>query len=82
MGIFDAYAPESRIPASLAEAALKAALQDCAAHGLTGVHDAGSSTADLALLQDFHRRGQLSLRVYGPPVSSEMYMFYKFLRLV
>ena len=43
--------------------ALRRALQQAVAHGLTGVHDMGVSRADLALYRQFADAGQLPLRI-------------------
>jgi len=44
---------------------LTIALHDIAAHGLTGVHDAGVSELQFSIYQDFERRRKLTTRVYG-----------------
>ena len=57
-----------RIPpysAADADAALAEVMRDCAAHGLTGVHDLATSAADLALYRRRIRRGDLTLRIYA-----------------
>lgn len=59
---------ESAVPApseALQEQALERALAAAVAHGLTGVHDAGVSLADLARYRRFADGGRLPLRVYA-----------------
>jgi predicted amidohydrolase YtcJ len=43
---------------------IKGAVAECHRVGLTGVHDAGTSAADLAVLQAMEAEGALPLRVY------------------
>lgn len=59
---------ESSVPATTAPErveALTRALAQASSLGLTGVHDAGASLADLRLYQSFIDRGEFSLRVYA-----------------
>lgn len=53
--------PESR---ERRERVLKLALESCAAHGITGFHQAGSPGQDIALFKEFKERGDLTLRMH------------------
>lgn len=53
--------PESRDPAE----PLRAAQRLCLAAGLTGVHDAGCSPADVEIYKQLLERGELTLRIYA-----------------
>lgn len=44
---------------------MRAAVEHCIRLGLTGMHDAGSTAADLASLERLAERGELDLRVYS-----------------
>lgn len=46
------------------ERVLKLALESCAAHGITGFHQAGSPSADIELFKEFKMKGDLSLRMH------------------
>jgi len=46
-------------------ARLRAALTKCAEVGLTGIHDAGTDLATLAILQEWDEAGALPLRIYA-----------------
>jgi len=46
-------------------ARLRAALSKCAEVGLTGIHDAGTDQATLAILQEWDEAGTLPLRIYA-----------------
>ncbi|MDW3193181.1 MAG: amidohydrolase [Cytophagales bacterium] len=46
------------------ERVLKLALESCAAHGITGFHQAGSPSADIDLFKEFKAKGDLSLRLH------------------
>lgn len=46
------------------ERVLKLALESCAAHGITGFHQAGSPSADIELFKEFKKKGDLSLRMH------------------
>ena len=46
------------------ERVLKLALESCAAHGITGFHQAGSPRADIDLFKAFKENGDLSLRMH------------------
>lgn len=46
------------------ERVLKLALESCAAHGITGFHQAGSPRADIDLFKEFKEKGDLSLRMH------------------
>lgn len=46
------------------ERVLKLALESCAAHGITGFHQAGSPSADIQLFKEFKERGDLSMRLH------------------
>lgn len=46
------------------ERVLKLALESCAAHGITGFHQAGSPSADIQLFKEFKEKGDLSLRLH------------------
>ncbi len=46
------------------ERVLKLALESCAAHGITGFHQAGSPGADIELFKEFKAKGDLSLRLH------------------
>jgi predicted amidohydrolase YtcJ len=43
---------------------MAAAIRHCNELGLTGMHDAGTDSADVASLNRLHQRGELTLRVY------------------
>ncbi len=45
--------------------ALKSALEEMRAEGLTGVHDAGVGVRDFLLMKEFADRGDLTARIYG-----------------
>lgn len=46
------------------ERVLKLALESCAAHGITGFHQAGSPSADIALFKEFKQKDALTLRLH------------------
>lgn len=57
---------EASVPApdaALRERALERALRESVRLGLTGIHDMGVSTADMALMRRFAERGALPLRI-------------------
>lgn len=51
-------------PLADAPTLLRKAQEQCLAFGLTGVHDAGDSPADIAAYQELLARGELKLRMY------------------
>ncbi len=46
------------------ERVLKLALESCAAHGITGFHQAGSPGQDIELFKEFKEKGDLTLRMH------------------
>jgi predicted amidohydrolase YtcJ len=54
---------------------LRKAQELCLAAGLTGVHDAGITPADVEAYRELERRGELKLRVYGM-IAAPYALFY------
>ena len=63
MQLVDAKLPP--LKAEQLQARLRAALTRCAEVGLTGIHDAGTDLATLAILQEWDEAGALPLRIYA-----------------
>src|SRR5690606_30683901 len=63
MSLVDAYVPE--LEDGVASQALALGMQAAAAHGLTGVHDAGVSLSTLAHYQRLADSGKMPVRVYA-----------------
>ena len=61
MALVDGVVPSP--DAATVERALKLAMQDAVAHGLTGVHDAGVSLSELRIYQALADRGEMPMRV-------------------
>ena len=63
MGLVEKVLP--KLDGDLRRRALRLAFQQATAAGLTGVHDAGVSRAELALFRELADNGELPLRVYA-----------------
>lgn len=63
MALVQAYIPD--LEDEVASQALLLGMQDAAAHGLTGVHDAGVSLSTLGHYQRLADRGEMPLRVHA-----------------
>jgi predicted amidohydrolase YtcJ len=61
MALVDGVVPAP--DAATVERALKLAMQDAVAHGLTGVHDAGIPLSELRIYQGLADRGEMPMRV-------------------
>ncbi|HEX8041412.1 MAG TPA: amidohydrolase [Chryseosolibacter sp.] len=62
MNLVEKYIPENS-PSTDARA-LELALKACAANGITGFHDAGTSRSGIALFREFKKEGRLTVRLY------------------
>lgn len=76
MNLISKHIPRDENP----ERALTLALEECAANGITSLHDAGATRESIELFRKFKKEGKLSTRLYVMITGYDRDLVYEFIR--